>query len=388
MRASTKGEKMIKKYTTKSGETRYMLQTYLGIDPLTGKQRRTTRRGFKTAKEARKAETLLQIQVEEHGLEDQIKPSYTFQAIAEMWLENYQTTVKPTTFQNVYSLYSSISSRYFQKMKIEDISVAYCQKVAIELSKKYAKYSLYLSVINRIFKFAVMMDVIERNPLDRIVKPKQEPKDKPDNFYTKEELGKFLACCQNNKSPGLYIFFWLLAYTGLRRGEALALKWSDIDLDAGLLYVNRTFVRLNGKRSFQTPKTTASERVISIDYMTVEKLKCWKHQQKKMYFSRGKKYFGDENFIFTDRRCHWFKATYPENNLKSIIKKHNLKPITIHGFRHTHASLLYEAGIEPKIISDRLGHSNIKITLDLYTHINQRQRVALVEKFIDFMIAK
>ena len=155
MRASTKGEKMIKKYTTKSGETRYMLQTYLGIDPLTGKQRRTTRRGFKTAKEARKAETLLQIQVEEHGLEDQIKPSYTFQAIAEMWLENYQTTVKPTTFQNVYSLYSSISSRYFQKMKIEDISVAYCQKVAIELSKKYAKYSLYLSVINRIFKFAV-----------------------------------------------------------------------------------------------------------------------------------------------------------------------------------------------------------------------------------------
>ena len=85
---------------------------------------------------------------------------------------------------------------------------------------------------------------------------------------------------------------------------------------------------------------------------------------------------------------HWFKATYPENNLKSIIKKHNLKPITIHGFRHTHASLLFEAGIEPKIISDRLGHSNIKITLDLYTHINQRQRVALVEKFIDFMIAK
>lgn len=364
-----------------------MLQTYLGIDPLTGKQRRTTRRGFKTAKEARQAETMLQLQVEEHGFDIQ-STSYTFQDVAEMWLENYKTTVKPTTYQNVRSMYLRMLDRYFKNMKLENISVAYCQKVFINLSKTYVKYSIYTSVLGRIFKFALMIDAIQSNPLDRLIRPKQKPSSKSDNVYSKKELQEFFGYMDTHKDPAIPIFFWLLAYTGLRKGEALALRWKDLDFDNKILSVSHTVVWLDGKHTLQSPKTATSKRIISLDDTTLAKLRKWKLQQKKDHFKSGKKYFGDENYIFTNRRCQSFSRDYVQRNLRNIIKQNDLKPITIHGFRHTHASLLFEAGIEPKIISDRLGHSNIKTTLDLYTHINQKQKVALVDRFADFMAAE
>ena len=84
---------MIKKYTMKNGETRYLFQTYLGVDPLTGKERRTTRRGFKTIKEAKQAERNLLLNVEEYGLPSQKPNDPTFESIASLWFESYQTTV-------------------------------------------------------------------------------------------------------------------------------------------------------------------------------------------------------------------------------------------------------------------------------------------------------
>ena len=92
---------MIKKYTMKNGETRYLFQTYLGVDPLTGKERRTTRRGFKTIKEAKQAERNLLLNVEEYGLQSQTPNNPTFESIASLWFESYQTPVKPTTAKNL-----------------------------------------------------------------------------------------------------------------------------------------------------------------------------------------------------------------------------------------------------------------------------------------------
>lgn len=145
---------MIKKYTTKNGETRYLFQTYLGIDPLTGKERRTTRRGFKTMKEAKQAERNLLLDVEENGLPSNQSDGFrdpTFEELASLWLENYKTTVKPSTFENVRSKVEKMTEEHFKEMKLKKITVAYCQRVVIELSKSYVLYNHYLSVINRIF---------------------------------------------------------------------------------------------------------------------------------------------------------------------------------------------------------------------------------------------
>ena len=380
---------MIKKYTTKNGETRYLFQTYLGIDPATGKERRTTRRGFKTMKEAKQAERNLLLDVEENGLPLNQSDGFqdpTFEELAKLWLENYKTTVKPSTFENVKSKVEKMTEEHFEGMKLKKITVAYCQKIVIELSKSYVLYNHYLSVINRIFKYAVLMDVINSNPFDKVIKPKSRQTQRKGNFLTKEELKEFLKLAQSATLSYFFPLVHLMAYTGLRQGEALALKWSDIDFENKKITVDKTAVRIKEKQTIQTPKTKNSKRVISIDPATLSILKSWKKDQIKIYFKNGKHFEGDENFIFTNQRGEWVHIHNFIRYFKRFIADHKLKPITPHGLRHTHASLLFSAGVEPKNISDRLGHSTVQITLDLYTHITEEQRTDTVDKLLEYMV--
>lgn len=380
---------MIKKYTTKNGETRYLFQTYLGIDPLTGKERRTTRRGFKTMKEAKQAERNLLLDVEENGLPSNQSDGFqdpTFEKLASLWLENYKTTVKPSTFENVRAKVEKMTEEHFKEMKLKKITVAYCQRVVIELSKSYVLYNHYLSVINRIFKYAVLMDIIKSNPFDKVIKPKSRQTQRKGNFLTKEELKEFLKLAQNTTLSYFFPLVHLMAYTGLRQGEVLALKWSDIDFENKKITVNKTAARIKEKQTLQTPKTKNSKRVISIDPVTLSILKSWKKDQIKIYFKNGKHFEGDENFIFTNQRGEWVHIHNFIRYFKRFIAGHKLKTITPHGLRHTHASLLFSAGVEPKNISDRLGHSTVQITLDLYTHITEEQRTDTVDKLLEYMV--
>lgn len=380
---------MIKKYTTKNGETRYLFQTYLGIDPITGKERRTTRRGFKTMKEAKQAERNLLLDVEENGLPSNQSDGFqdpTFGELAFLWLENYRTTVKPSTFENVRSKVEKMTEEHFKELKLKKITVAYCQRVVIELSKSYVLYNHYLSVINRIFKYAVLMDILNSNPFDKVIKPKSRQTQRKGNFLTKEELKEFLKLAQNATLSYFFPLVHLMSYTGLRQGEALALKWSDIDFENKKITVNKTAVRIKERQTLQTPKTKNSKRVISIDPTTLSILKSWKKDQIKIYFKNGKHFEGDENFIFTNQRAEWVHIHNFIRYFKRFIADHKLKPITPHGLRHTHASLLFSAGVEPKNISDRLGHSTVQITLDLYTHITEEQRSDTVDKLLEYMV--
>ena len=380
---------MIKKYTTKNGEIRYLFQTYLGIDPLTGKERRTTRRGFKTMKEAKQAERNLLLDVEENGLPSNQSDGFqdpTFEELASLWLENYKTTVKPSTFENVKSKVEKMTEEHFKELKLKKITVAYCQKVVIELSKSYVLYNHYLSVINRIFKYAVLMDILDSNPFDKVIKPKSRQTQRKGNFLTKEELKEFLKLAQNTTLSYFFPLVHLMSYTGLRQGEALALKWSDIDFENKKITVDKTAARIKEKQTLQTPKTKNSKRVISIDPTTLSILKSWKKDQIKIYFKNGKHFEGDDNFIFTNQRGDWVHIHNFIPYFKRFVTDHKLKPITPHGLRHTHASLLFSAGVEPKNISDRLGHSTVQITLDLYTHITEEQRTDTVEKLIEYMV--
>nr|DAX73990.1 MAG TPA: RECOMBINASE CRE [Caudoviricetes sp.] len=378
---------MIKKYLTKKGETRYLFQTYLGIDPATGKEKRTTRRGFKTIKEAKAAERDLLLDVEENGFsnnEDFQNPTFT--EVAELWLESYKSTVKPTTYQSVKIKLDVMIDLYFTDMKIQQISVAYCQKVAIQLSNRYILYTNYYSVISRVFKYATSIDIIKSNPLDKIIKPKNRPLKVKENYYTKQELTDFLKVCKENCKPVEYTFYHLLAFTGLRIGEAIGLMWSDVDFENKRLNISRTAVKIGKEQTVQDPKTKRSKRVITLDDETLNILKLWKRQQIKEYFQAGKAYQHDSNYIFTNSKGKWLLTATMKVKLSSFFCKHNkLKKITPHGFRHTHASLLFEAGITAKIISDRLGHNNVQTTLDMYTHINDNQRVEVVDQLMDFI---
>lgn len=374
---------MIKKYLTKDGETRYMLQAYLGVDPFTGKQRRTTRRGFKTQKEAKKAERELLLSVEENGFTDHSsKP--TFKEVADLWLESYETTVKPTTYQNTRKYLNILIKDYFSDIRIESISVSMMQQIVLKLSKRYTAYSLYLSVVNRVFKFAMSLGIVQANPVDRIIRPKQQPPKSEKIALTKEELNQFLTLAKEHARPVLYAAWHTLAYTGLRKGELLGLEWSDIDLDNKVISVQHNLVMVNGKYRIQSPKTRKSIRKITIDDITASVLKSWKLEQKKLFFKNGVK---NSNIVFSGSSGEYLDKSHFRVSLKKFLKRYDLPAITVHGLRHTHASLLFEAGVEPKTISDRLGHANIQTTLDMYTHLNDNQRSDVADRLLKFLEA-
>ena len=374
---------MIKKYITKDGETRYMLQAYLGVDPFTGKQRRTTRRGFKTQKEAKKAERELLLSIEENGFTDHSsKP--TFEEVANLWLESYETTVKPTTYQNTRKYLNILIKDYFSDIRIESISVSMMQQIVLKLSKRYTAYSLYLSVVNRVFKFAMSLGIVQANPVDRIIRPKQQPPKSEKIALTKEELNQFLVLAKEYARPVLYAAWHTLAYTGLRKGELLGLEWSDIDLDNKVISVQHNLVMVNGKYRIQSPKTRKSIRKITIDDITASVLKSWKLEQKKLFFKNGVK---NSNIVFSGSSGEYLDKSHFRVSLKKFLKRYDLPAITVHGLRHTHASLLFEAGVEPKTISDRLGHANIQTTLDMYTHLNDNQRSDVADRLLKFLEA-
>ena len=189
---------------------------------------------------------------------------------------------------------------YFTDMKIQQISVAYCQKVTIQLSNRYILYANYYSVISRIFKYATSIDIIKSNPLDKIIKPKNRPLKGKENYYTKQELTEFLKVYKANCQPVDYTFFHLLAFSGLRTGEAIGLMWSDVDFENKLLGISRTAVVIGDKQIVQDPKTKRSTRVITLDDETLNVLKIWKRQQIKEYFQAGVPYKHDSNYIFTN----------------------------------------------------------------------------------------
>ena len=170
----------------------------------------------------------------------------------------------------------------------------------------------------------------------------------------------------------------------MRRGEALALKWSDIDFKENVVSVKRTLTKgLGNKVIVQTPKTSSSYRKVAIDRNTASVLKDWKQEQRKqqivininqdqVVFNRGK-----ESIPLSDGCIvNW-------NNI--ISKQAKLKRITIHGFRHTNASLLFEAGVSMKDVQTRLGHKSVKTTMDIYTHVSKQHQNKAVEKLDNYM---
>lgn len=177
----------------------------------------------------------------------------------------------------------------------------------------------------------------------------------------------------------------ILAFTGLRRGELLGLKWSDIDFDKQLMTISRVLaIGIDGP-VLQTPKTKSSRRTLSVDSETLKVMQMWKAMQLKRFLMHGTRYDKNDYLVFTDEKNHAIRIDRPGKVLQRIITRYDLKYIHLHGFRHTHCSLLFEAGIEMQDVKDRLGHSDIATTMNIYTHVSPEKRDHIANVFSDFM---
>lgn len=377
------------KYTLKSGKVKWKFYHYLGIDPDTGKADEIRRQGFKSQSEARKA--LLEIIREyEKGQEvkNKNKNRYNFGEVTKLWLIHYEKQVKVTTFSTTRTLLNTHILPLFKDYFVDKIEVRQCQQAVNLWYSTYTEAALLVSIVNRIYKFGINQGFCKDNPMAKIIRPKNtHKKDYKAPFYEREELLAFLKALKEDESMKAYTMFHLLAFTGLRRGEIFGLKWKDINFQKMTLSVERTLIYNQQIKEFQfsTPKTKNSKRTIGIDKNTIQTLLKWRNYQRKFFLARGLNVNSLEQLIFTSQNNHYMTDAYLRRIIKRVTKKHNLPHITVHGFRHTHCSLLFEAGIEMNNVKDRLGHSNIKTTMNIYAHVTKSERAKTADVFSDFM---
>lgn len=385
----------IKSYIKKDGTKAFLFQAYLGVDPITGKERRTTRRNFTTKKEAQLALAKLVIETEKNGLFEKIPKIETFNMLYELWFEQHKKDIKPTTEQRIKIYFDNHILKKLGKMKLSKITPLYCQKILNEWADNLATYKQMRIYVNMVFKYGILIGTINDNPMERTIIPKRKnsaEKNESDSYYTKEELKEFFSCLAQLKDKRAYTFFRVLAFVGLRKGEALALTWNDIDFDNKLLTVNKTLAELkSGKPIIQDTKTESSNRVVQMDNKTCNVLKEYKNHIIKEKLALG---IRDDNFnnnvvfsnsVFYRENQYLYKA-YPNNVLEKVKRYFpNMKIIKVHDFRKTNASLLFESGASIKDVSQRLGHKSTKVTTDIYIKVTKAKQNETAEKFSEYM---
>lgn len=377
----------IKQYKKKNGEKAWYFKTYLGIDPLTGKKKYTTKRGFRTQKEAKTALSRLELELQKTGMPT--STNTTFKEAAELWLESYKKTVKESSYSRTKIIFNKHIYPNFGNIKLSKINTAYCQKVVNDWSEKGTskQYPLFINYMNKVFKYAINIGLTSDNPTLNLLIPKPQIKtEKKLKLYTKEQLELFLNEVSQEQNPYFknrdYTLFRLLAFSGCRIGEILALTWDNINFKTNEMAIKKTVARSDKYYISETPKTKKSNRIIYLDEKTIKQLKFWKLEQRKYLFQLG---FTKANYLFTN----------DENNFtinQSVAERYNiyreragLPYIGLHGFRHTHASMLYEAGADHKEVQERMGHANIKTTMDTYTHITNSKKEETTQKLTNYI---
>ena len=158
--------------------------------------------------------------------------------------------------------------------------------------------------------------------------------------------------------------------TGLRRGEAIGLRWEDVDLDGRCLFIVQQITEVRGKSLVGTPKTKRGARLVPIDDDTVAMLRRHREGQEIERVAWGPAW-NDAQLVFTRENGLPLRPEYATRHFQALAGAAGLPPIRLHDLRHTNASLALAAGVEMKVVSERLGHSQISVTADLYTHVSR-----------------
>lgn len=236
------------------------------------------------------------------------------------------------------------------------------------------------TIIKGSLDYAVNMELLPSNPAKKIQLPKDKKKEM--TVWDIDEIKAFFKVASQDR---LYPAFHLAITTGMRRDEILGLRWKDVDLDKGILYVRQTLSK-DGKKFLSGAKTDSSVRSIKLSNETIAVLRKHKARVAREKLQLGPDYVDYDLVICTSKGT----PVNPENlkrTFERLIKEARVPKIRFHDLRHTHATMLLAQGVHAKVISERLGHSNIKTTLDIYSHVlpNMQEEAA---NQIDALLSK
>lgn len=324
-----------------------------------GKRKKKKKEGFKTKREAKEWEN-------EFVRKSSADCTMSFKSLVELYKADCEVRLKEVT---VYSKFKAIEKHilpFFSDMSLNSITPLVVRQWQTELITKSNNYKPgYLNNIQRtassIFNFACKYYNLSSNPV-RECGVTDKAKSNTMQFWTLDEFNKFINVVDDETYK---IVFDLLYYSGMRKGEMLALTLNDFDFTAGTVNINKTYKRLNGKDIITTPKTEKSNRTITLPQFIIDEIQDYTN---KLYNCTS------EQRIF-NTVTHG-KLFY---RLKHYCNISGVKNIRVHDIRHSHASLLIELGFSPLLISERLGHDDVQTTLKVYSHLypNKHSEVAL-----------
>ena len=375
----------------KDGSTVYRANVYLGIDSVTGKKV-TTKITSRTKKELKAKAQQAQFDFVANGSTRYKEVTVeTYEQLAMLWWDSYKHTVKSNTRITNKTILDKHVLPLFGEFKLGKLTAPLIQSIMNKLANRtnsgetgaYLHYDKIHALNKRILQYGVVMQAIPSNPARDVILPRNTQKSKREavKHFTNEELKQFLDYLEGLDKDRYRYFYELTLYkfllaTGCRINEALALLWSDIDLDNAVVHVTKT---LNYSQEVNSPKSQASYRDIDIDPDTVAMLRSYQRRQIQEGWKLGR----TETVVFSD-----FIHEYPNNRtlqtrLNTHFKRAGVNNIGFHGFRHTHASLLLNSGIPYKELQHRLGHSTLSMTMDTYSHLskeNAKKAVSIYEK--------
>lgn len=372
------------------------------IDPVTGRRKQKEIGGFRTKAEAEEAAKRIQFELQNGTYVEE--KDIIFEKFAEEWLEYYASTgkVKKSTIRIRKHEINRLCD-YFRYLKLKDITRKQYQNALYDLKNRGLAENT-IDGIHRtgrmIFKRAIELQIIKNDPTEYAIVPRSqktveelEGEAELPKYLEKEELAKFLSIIPDHALDVRdYPLFLTLAYTGMRVGELCALKWSDIDFEEHTISITKTYHNpTNNIKNYEllTPKTKKSKRTIDVEPIVIDALLNLKKVQNEIRMKYRNTYH-DKDFVFAQLDKEY--AGYPmyhklvENRMKRFLKIAGLNTnLTPHSLRHTHTSLLAEAGVSLEQIMDRLGHTDDETTRNIYLHITKPKKKEASHKFGQLM---
>lgn len=374
----------IKKIKLKNGQIRWEFQVYLGVNPKTGKQA-TTQKRYETYREADLQLSRIKAQVKEgtYFKKKKKKTSYTFKEVYEIWFDSYQHTVEESSLLKIEGDFERRILPAIGHYRIDKIEHSDIQSLANEWGD-FVNCSNWISSIRRMFTYANTppLELNIKDPTANVVIPTPKRKKRDKIFFEKEELKKFIDVLSEEKNLQKIVALRLLIFCGIRRGETLGLYWDCVDFDEKTIQIKRAVKRRkkkkdDGKKSktelyIGAPKNEASYRTLSVDDITLS------------YLRKLKEHKINER-IFNSKNGGIMTVSNPRKWMIDIIDKAGLERINIHGLRHTHTSLLIDAGATIKDVQKRLGHDDLDTTLEIYAHVTEHSEKKLAKTFSDYI---
>lgn len=380
--------------TLKSGKISYEYVEDGPAHPVTGKRNQIARRGRTKGIAKKRVQEAIR-DLEEHGIDPKVIKNITFDFAAEKWHEMYALTGKKDSTISKRGREIKVLNSRMAKIPITKISHYIYQKELNGLSSGYAEGTLrgVHDAATQIFKFAVRNKWIKENPTTDIVFPKKiktieqiRRENIEEKYLNQKELEEFFAVVNKHGLKYDKERFSTLAFSGMRPGELCALQKEDLLFDTNEISIWKTiYSETNNMRNYKltTPKSDKSVRLVNMEPHIMDMLKkvVLDNDKHKMKYRTMIEDYHDKDFVFARKNGYPF-YTIPINvRMNRVLGMTTIKKrATPHIFRHTHISMLTEAGVDIATIMDRVGHEDMETTMKIYTHVTDKMKKSAPKK--------